>query len=270
MDQKEFNHRSEMIRQQLGNDELLSEVNQEVFSDERVTAMAENIRGLRVAGRAQAEEEEVSRQRDLIDAVRIERLTAHGFQIDLEKLQEEAETLRLERVKEIHAGLRGDEKDTDLLSAFHLTDENGHLGEHSLKSPLFRERTRMAFDAYRTSVANFQALVDYNKMTGTPSVNVGRADLLRGEVHKAVAREVGKDLDIDDLEVAKKLVAKIRDGIMPGSGESDTYARSVLRVGRRLEKRYGNDIAAAVEEPAQAFLENGDSQHEDSPPSTHL
>jgi hypothetical protein len=34
MDQKEFNHRSEMIRQQLSNDELLSEVNQEVFSDE--------------------------------------------------------------------------------------------------------------------------------------------------------------------------------------------------------------------------------------------
>jgi hypothetical protein len=267
MDQKEFNHRSEMIREQLGNDELLREVNQEVFSDERVAAMAENIRGLRVAGKTAVEQEEVSRQRDLIDAVRIEKLTEHGFEIDLDKLQENAEERRLERVKEIHAGLTGEETDTDLLNAFHLTNEDGHLGEESLKSPLFRERTRMAFDAYRTSVANFQALVDYNKLTGTPSVNVGRADLLRGEVHNAVAREVAKDLDIDDLEVAKKLVAKIRDGIMPGSSESDTYARSVLRVGRRLEKRYGNDIAAAVEEPAHSLLENG---NDDMPPSTHL
>ena len=257
MDKQEYIHRTQIVREQLANDELFKEIELAVRDDERVQAMGELISTLRVAGRragdAEAEEELVSRNRDLIDEVRSEELQKRGLGVNILQLEEETEAKRHEKVEDIHAGLRGDESESELLTAFHLTNDEGALNDESLNSPLFKERTKMAFDAYRSSVQAFQALVDYNQMYGVPSKNVGRADQMRTEAHDIVAREVGEDLELE-FAVARRLVAKIRDGIVPGSGEQEAYARSILRVGKRLAKRFDNDIADAVGESLRPVL----------------
>jgi hypothetical protein len=264
MDSQEFLRRTELVRARLGDEDLFREIEQEVRQDERVQAMADNIKQLRLAhGVASAEQELVSINRDLIDEVRVEILAQHGIQMDIEKLQEEAEARRIERIKNIHDQLRGDESDSELLRAFRLTDEDGQFNDKTAESPLFKPRTQMAFDSYRSAVGTFQVLVDYNQAFGVPSKNVGRADALRREAHDEVAREVAEDLGLD-FDVARRLVEKIRDGVMPGSGEQSTYAKAGLRAGRRLEKLYGNDVAGAVEDKLSPIFESRDNNDEAS------
>lgn len=253
MDNQEFRRRTEIVQGQFDDLEAFRAFDQEVRSDERVQEMAARIKELRVARRAEEEKELVSRNLDLVDEIRHEKLAERGIQLDIGKVEEENERQRQEKVQAIHDQLTGEESDTELLRMFSLTDENNEFSDESMKSPLFKERTKMAFEAYRATVTTFQALVDYNQMTGVPSKNVGRADQIRGEAHNAVAREVAEDLDLE-FDVARRLVAKIRDGIEPGSGEKDAYARSIRRVGRRLEKHYGADIAVAVEDQAKSIL----------------
>jgi hypothetical protein len=256
MDPREFSRRTDLIKEQLGNDQLFKEVNEEVKDDERVREMGAKIQELRIAGHVAEEQEAVSSNRDLIDLVRSEKLGERGFHIDIDDMEEQAESRRREKIEKIHDSLTGEESDSELLRLFELTDEEGKLGEHSVRSPLFRERTRMAFDAYKASVDAFEKLVDYNRMFGIPSKNVPRADRLRGEAHNAIAQEVAQDLDLE-FDVARRLVAKIRDGVLPGSGEQDAYSKSISRVGRRFAKHYGNDIADAVEDKLKPLRDMG-------------
>jgi hypothetical protein len=256
MDQREFTRRTQLVREQLGNDELFKEVNAEIQHDERVIAMGAKIQELRVAGKVIEENEYVSSNRDLIDGVRTEKLQERGIDIDIDKMQEESEERRSERVEKIHESLTGEETDSELLKLFLLTDDEGKLGETSIESPLFRERTRQAFNAYATSVRAFKALADYNKMYGVPTKNVGKADALRKEAHDAVSREVGKDLGLE-FETARRLVAKIRDGVLPDTGEEATYSKSIARLGKGYAKRYGNDVADAVHEQLKPLRDMG-------------
>lgn len=252
MDRKEFTHRTSVLRHEVG-DEVFEQIQEEAREDLRVREAAERIRELRLAKKMSEAEALVAANRDLIDSVRREKLAARGLIVDLQELEEANEARRQERVREIHADLNGGETDEELLRIFQLTDEDGHLGRHSLESPLFKERTKMAFEAYVAAVGSFSAFVNYNQMFGVPSKNVGRADRLRGEAHNEVSREVAEDLDLD-FGAARKMVAKMRDGVLPQSSESDTYSRSVLRVGERLAKRYGDDIAEAVEEQLKPVI----------------
>lgn len=259
MDQQEFAHRTQLIKEQLGDEELFRTVEREARQDERVRNMAAHIKQLRVAKRVTEASSLVESNRDLIDEVRREILVQHGVKLDIQELEEEQEKKRLKELQKINDGLKGDETEDELLRAFHLTDEEGHFNDETFSSPLFRERTRLAFEAYIKAVSSFKALVDYNQMFGVRTKNVGKADALRRDAHNAVSREVSHDLGLD-MGVSRNLVAKIRDAKMPRSGEKDTYARSIIRVGRRLSERYGDDIAEVMHEQLGSLL---DEEHKE-------
>jgi hypothetical protein len=268
MDKQEFEVRTTLIKQQLGNDELFQDIEREARQDERVRNMAERIKGLRVANRAAEADELVSTNRDLIDDARREAMIERGLQGDINEMEQKLEERRLLQLEKIHEGLTGEESDSELLKAFHLTDEEGRFSDDTFHSPLFRERTKMAFEAYRTAVTSFEALVDYNRLYGVPSKNVGPADSLRGEAHNEVARQVAEDLGLE-FKTARSLVAKIRDGVIPRSSEEETYKRSIFRIGKRLSRRFGEDIAEAVKADLQPIFDPTEPDEGSSNPHAH-
>jgi hypothetical protein len=253
MDSREFNLRTETVRREVGPD-VFKVIQEETRQDPRIAEMAQRIRELRLVNKIAADEL-IERNRDLIDSVRAEVLGRHGIHLDLEELEEKIEAKRQERLKGIHGSLTGDESDAEILYAFGLTDEEGQLSEKSVESTLFKERTRLAFEAYLSTVKSFEALVDYNQMFGVPTKNIGRADEIRSAAHDEVAKQVGDDLGLD-FDMARNLVAKIRDDKMPGSGEQEVYSRSAIRLGKRLSKRYYDDLAEAVEDEAKPIFED--------------
>jgi hypothetical protein len=260
MDRQEFERRTQIIRDEV-EPEVFAQVQEEVQMDERVQAMAHRIKDLRLSKKSLEADQLIDQNRDLIDQVRNEVLEQQGFNINLEKLEEEAEARRQDKIKEIHSSLTGEESEDDILKTFGLVDEEGHLGEHSVDSPLFKERTRLAFAAYTSSVTAFKALVDYNNLMGVPTKNTGKANLLRRDAHDRVSNEVAEDLGLD-FKTSRKLVAKIRDSKIPGSGEKEVYSRSSLRLGRRLAERYNGDLAEIMEDETRPIFKTEEDDSE--------
>jgi hypothetical protein len=255
MDNQEFKLRTELVRSELGNDELFQQIDTEARQDERVRAMIANIKDLRSKPHAQeAEARLVGVNLDLIDLARRELLVQHGVKIDIDEVGAKIEEQRVKKLSEIHESLSGKETDDELLNKLHLVDDQGRFGDDTLNSPLFRERTKMAFEVYRSAVNSFQVFVDYNQMHGVAAKNVGKADAMRRDAHNEVASMISDDLGLD-FDTARRLAAKIRDSVMPESSETNTYARSIMRIGRRLTKRYGDDLEAVMSEELKPVLE---------------
>lgn len=94
-------------------------------------------------------------------------------------------------------------------------------------------------------------MVDYMRAMGESSTNADAqaANDIRVRAHDAVSREVVTDLGIP-FEVARSLVAKMRDGVIPQSSENHTYTQA----GKRLAEKYANHTAWMVEDKTKGIF----------------
>jgi hypothetical protein len=165
------------------------------------------------------------------------------------RLEEE----RQKSLMEIKRTLTGHETEDELLAAFKLTDEEGRLTRDSIHCPLFRTETQNAFETYLRFAADYDAMEKAQMEFGIHMKNSAKASAVRREAHNAVAAMVAKDLGMEfnptakDLEEepARRIVTKMRESIIPGSGEKFRYAE-LLR-GQKLAERFGNDNGAMAE-----------------------
>ena len=161
---------------------------------------------------------------------------------------------------EIKGSLTGQETEEELLTAFRLTDNNGKMSRDSIHSPLFRPATQEAFETYLRFAAEYDAMEKAQQEFGIPIKNAAKASSVRREAHNAVAAMVAEDLGMEfnpnakDLgsEPARRIVTKMRESVIPNSGEKGRYAE-LLR-GQKLAERYGNDNGAMAEAKLDPIL----------------
>ncbi len=235
------------------------ELEEKAFEDPRVLENIAMIRSMRDEGRTKEADELVVAQKELVKQV-LDELRARNGEETREEKAHRLEKERQEKLGVIKASLRGDETDTEILKAYELTDEQGQLTRSSISSPLFHDRTRAAFGNYLSLVAQYDAAAEAARQYSFHLKNFGRADRSRTEAHDLVADEVGKDLGLE-FPVARRLVAKMREEIIPGSGESTSYATAVR--GSKIIERYGNDLGAMVDERLEGIKRNLGKEQKD-------
>jgi hypothetical protein len=169
-------------------------------------------------------------------------------QVDREENERQA------KLKAIRESLTGEESEEELLGKFGFLNAEGQLSGESISSPLFKSDTRGAFSTYLRYVAQFEAFASAEQVTGVGIRNTQQASNLRGEAHNAVANLVARDIGLD-FGSARRFVAKMRDTVVPGTGERTNYAQ-LLR-GQKLGAKYGHDAGRMTKETLGPLLKQG-------------
>lgn len=177
-----------------------------------------------------------------------------------QQLEAEIEQARRAEVEQIAARLTGEETDDELLRAYKLTDHEGKISAFSINAPVFRTTTQRAFQEYLRFVDLFNGFAGAEAMTGTRVKGIGEADKKRTEAHNVVAHSVAEDLGME-FDVSRRLVAKMRDGVFPGSSETAAYSMA-LRRGVKLSEKYGGDAAAFAEDELRRIKYFAGEKHE--------
>jgi len=172
--------------------------------------------------------------------------------IDEEGQRQRQEQERQQALARIKSSLTGQEDERQLLGAFGLVDETtGKMSSDSIQSPLFRNDTQQAFNKYLRFASNFDAMQSAEEAMGVGLKHSAEASNLRGEAHNTVANFVTRDLGLE-FDDARKIVTKMREDVIPGSGETMNYA-ALLR-GEKLANRYGHDAAAMTRDQLGPLL----------------
>ena len=253
MEKDRFENHEQQLLQQVG-ERVLASIDMQVIAQPEV---AEGIRELREAQSRHSHDvpELVSHNRDLFEAARIRLLQEQGFEVSVKDAEEESEMRRQKELADIHSTLKGKETEVELLQKFHLLNKDGQLTPESINSPLFRKRTSMAFTSYLSAVKSHMDMVDYMQVSGYggDGADAMAADQVRSRAHDRVAQEVAEDLNIE-FDKARRLVAKMRDEIIPRGSENQTYADASLRIGQALSARYANRASLMMKDKTKAIF----------------
>jgi hypothetical protein len=241
------------------------ELDDMVFADPRIVANMELIHEARKEGKGGRAQDLVIEQKLLAAQVRDDILKSRGEYIEPEEQLARLEEKRLKAVAEISASLSGNETEIQILETFKIMDASGQLTKESIQSPLFHTFTKNAFTHYLSMVDKFNVMSEAESANGIGLKGIGAANVNRTEAHDAVAKLVGDDLNLEFV-VARRLVAKMRDEIYPGSGETYSYGTAIRR-GEKLGTKFAGDVDGATRDDLRYIrtaLQDAESYH-----STH-
>lgn len=202
-----------------------------IDQDPRVQALAEEIQVARASGNKRLADKLVKQSREL-------RLQVAGAE---EPSEADREAERQAKLKDLRTTLTGKESEEELLQKFGMYTPEGKA---TIDSPLFSDLAKRAFRQYLKTVESFDELSHIEQMAGTRLKNVGTADKERLEMHNMTAALVSEDLGLSFAE-ARRLVAKMRDEVIPGSSEEARYGLAARRA-IKLAEQYGYDAGAFV------------------------
>lgn len=253
MDAEQFRQREQQLADMVGS-EALEAIDELVFAEPAVLTSVSLVAQARLRDSSEMPDL-VAANRDIIDSTRVKFLQEKGLIKDLDKLEQASEDHRGQVLGEITESFSGDEEQEEVLRKFGLLDEDGHLGQDSIESPLFSRKTQLAFHTYMSAVKSHLEMVTYMQSTGDKTANddAGIADQIRTRAHDRVAEWVAQDLGVD-FEVARSLVAKMREHKLPQSGEAQPYATASMRIGKKYAEKYAGHTAWLVEDKTKPLF----------------